>query len=93
LNRAEVSYHAGVDEGREGSPHHGVPDRLDEWREAERDAATTEPGSAAHEMARKRADAAREEFHEAEDVEREVQGNHRPRKHLPDEQAAEESTG
>lgn len=43
-------------------------------------------------MARKRADAARDDFHEAEDVQCEVQGNHRPRTH-PDEPEDAESTG
>ena len=54
---------------------------LEGWREAERDAAKAEPGSAAEQMARMRADAARDQFHDAEDEEREHQGNHRPRKH------------
>ena len=44
-------------------------------------------------MARKRADAARTDFHEAEDVEREVQGNHRPRKHGPDASEEVETAG
>ena len=73
--------------------HHGVHDRLDEWREAERDAEAESPDSAARKMARKRADAARNDFHEAEDVERELQGNHRPRKGHPAEQDDEAASG
>ena len=80
------------DEPREPQ-HDRVHDRLDDWRDAERDADKEEPDSAARKMARKRADAARDDFHEAEDVEREVQGNHRPRKSQPPEEEDAESTG
>ena len=73
--------------------HHRVGDLLDDWRGAERDAEKEVPDSAARKMARKRADSARDDFHEAEDVEREVQGNHRPRKHDAPESEGEESTG
>ena len=67
---------------REPEPEHSTPaDSLEEWREAERDAEAQPPGSAAAKMARQRADAARDDFHEAEDEVGDRQGNHRPRKH------------
>lgn len=56
-----------------------VPDLLEAWRDAERDAEAETPGSAARGMARKRAEAAKRAFHEAEGEERERQGNQRPR--------------
>lgn len=80
--------------GDEPKPQHDrVHDRLDEWRDAERDAEKEEPGSAARKMARKRAEVARDDFHAAEDMEREVQGNHRPRRGESDESQDDESTG
>lgn len=84
---------AGVGDETQKPAHDRVHDRLDEWRNAERDAENESPDSAARKMARKRADAARADFHEAEDVERELQGNHRPRKHEPDEPEDAESAG
>lgn len=69
-----------------------VRDLLEAWREAEREVEKHEPGSAAYRMARQLADTARTDYHESEDVEREVQGNHRERKH-PDEARDTEDTG
>jgi hypothetical protein len=57
---------------------------LEEWREAERDADRETSGSAAEEMARKRAAGARDTFHDSEDDERDRQGNHRPRRTADD---------
>jgi hypothetical protein len=48
-----------------------VHDTLDEWPDAERDAENEPHGSAAERMARKRANHARDEFHEREDEEHE----------------------
>jgi hypothetical protein len=69
-----------VDEREPELEQPSVGDLLDEWREAERDAEAEVPESAGRKMARKRANHARDEFHEAEDDERERQGNPRPRK-------------
>jgi hypothetical protein len=62
-------------EESEKPQHDRVRHTLDDWREAEHDVEKERPGSARRKMARKRADAARDDFHEAEDGEREVQGN------------------
>jgi hypothetical protein len=51
-----------------------VADKLEEWREAERDEAASSKGSAAQKMAHKRTERAREEFHEREQAERERHG-------------------
>jgi hypothetical protein len=49
---------------------------LEAWRDAEREFEKHMPGSGAYRMARQLADAAHTDSHEAEDVERDVQGNH-----------------
>jgi hypothetical protein len=78
---------------RPENEHHAVEGLLDDWREAERDAQGEEPDSAARKMARQRADMARGDFHEAEDLEREHQGDHRLRKSEPTEEEHEASEG
>jgi hypothetical protein len=68
-----------VAEERDAVEEESVGDALEEWREAERDAEAEDPDSSASKMARKRADAARDEYHEAEDEAWERAGDHRPR--------------
>ena len=69
-------------EEREPAPESAdVAELLEDWREAERDADAEAPNSAAARLAHQNADAARDEFHDAEDEERERQGDHRPRTH------------
>ena len=58
-----------------------VAELLEEWREAERDAEAEAPDSPARTMARKRADAARDGFHDAEDEEHRRLGDDSPRTH------------
>ena len=55
-------------------------DLLDEWRDAEREVKGETPGSPDWKMARKRVRHARDDFHDAEDAERENQGDDRARK-------------
>jgi hypothetical protein len=52
-------------------------DRLEDWREAERDAATQEQGSALGRLARQVADRARDLFHLREDEAREDEAERR----------------
>jgi hypothetical protein len=63
-----------------GAESETVEDRLEEWRDAERQVGASEAGTARAKMARKQANHARDVFHEAEDAEREHQGDRRARK-------------
>lgn len=69
-------------EEREPAPAEepSVNDRLEEWREAERDAELEEPDSAARAMARHRAEMARDVFHEREDEEHDDYDDPLPRR-------------
>lgn len=74
-------------EGPRTPAQYRVRDLLEEWRDAEREVEKHRPESAAWRMARQLADTIRAEYHEAEDVEREVHGDIRPRKVEAEESA------
>lgn len=66
-------------------PPKRVGNRLEDWRQAERDEADEAPQGAARRMAHKRSAGARQAFHDAEDDEHRRRGDKLPRHEAEDE--------